>query len=284
MPSEFFIPDPEGRIPSAEGYFGAFGGKFIPEALVAAVDEVAVEYEKAKGDPEFARELDDLLVHYTGQAQLPHRGAAVRRTRRWRPGVPQARGPQPHRLAQDQQRARPGAAHQAHGQDARHRGDRRRSARRRDRHRLRAVRARVHHLHGRDRHQAPGPQRGPDAHARRRGHRCEVRQPHAEGRDQRGVPRLGRQRRPHPLPVRDRGRTAPLPGHGARLPPGDRRRGPPPDPGARPAVSPTPPSPVSAAAPTPSACSTPSSRTRTYASSAASPPGTAWRPASTRRP
>src|SRR3954467_731446 len=67
MPSEFFIPDPEGQIPSAEGYFGAFGGKFIPEALVAAVDEVAVEYDKAKHDPEFARELDDLMVNYTGR-------------------------------------------------------------------------------------------------------------------------------------------------------------------------------------------------------------------------
>src|SRR5919107_5042700 len=67
MPSEFFIPDPVGQVPSAEGYFGAFGGKFIPEALVAAVDEVAVEYEKAKSDPAFAAELNDLMVHYTGR-------------------------------------------------------------------------------------------------------------------------------------------------------------------------------------------------------------------------
>src|SRR5213595_1624761 len=67
MSSDYFIPDPEGQVPSAEGYFGAFGGKFIPEALVAAVDEVAVEYDKAKHDPEFARELDDLLVNYTGR-------------------------------------------------------------------------------------------------------------------------------------------------------------------------------------------------------------------------
>ncbi|CAL9428501.1 Tryptophan synthase beta chain [Streptomyces sp. enrichment culture] len=67
MPSNFFIPDPEGHTPDAAGYFGAFGGKFIPEALVAAVDQVAVEYDKAKHDPEFARELDDLLVHYTGR-------------------------------------------------------------------------------------------------------------------------------------------------------------------------------------------------------------------------
>ncbi len=67
MSTDFFIPDPEGQVPTAEGYFGAFGGKFIPEALVAAVDEVAAEYEKAKGDPTFAAELNDLLVHYTGR-------------------------------------------------------------------------------------------------------------------------------------------------------------------------------------------------------------------------
>lgn len=67
MSVDFFIPDPEGRVPSAEGYFGRYGGKFIPEALVAAVDEVAVEYDKAKADPAFAAELNDLLVHYTGR-------------------------------------------------------------------------------------------------------------------------------------------------------------------------------------------------------------------------
>ncbi|MTE18599.1 tryptophan synthase subunit beta [Streptomyces sp. TRM43335] len=67
MSTDLFVPDPEGRVPTAEGYFGAFGGKFIPEALVAAVDEVAAEYDKAKADPSFAAELEDLLVHYTGR-------------------------------------------------------------------------------------------------------------------------------------------------------------------------------------------------------------------------
>jgi tryptophan synthase beta chain len=67
MPSDFFVPDPEGHVPSAEGYFGAFGGKFIPEALVAAVEEVAAEYDKVKADPSFAAELEDLLVNYTGR-------------------------------------------------------------------------------------------------------------------------------------------------------------------------------------------------------------------------
>ena len=70
MPSEFFIPDPEGHVPTAEGYFGAFGGKFIPEALVAAVDEVAIEYQRAKADPGFAAELDQLLAHYAGRPSV----------------------------------------------------------------------------------------------------------------------------------------------------------------------------------------------------------------------
>jgi len=65
--ARFFIPDPDGAQPSTEGYFGLFGGKFIPEALVAAVDEVATEYEKAKADPAFAAELDTLLAEYTGR-------------------------------------------------------------------------------------------------------------------------------------------------------------------------------------------------------------------------
>ncbi|AEW93526.1 MULTISPECIES: tryptophan synthase subunit beta [Streptomycetaceae] len=67
MSTDFFIPDTAGQVPSAAGYFGRFGGKFIPEALVAAVDEVAAEYEKAKADPAFAAELGDLLVNYAGR-------------------------------------------------------------------------------------------------------------------------------------------------------------------------------------------------------------------------
>jgi tryptophan synthase beta chain len=67
MTSKFFLPAVPGPSPDADGYFGAFGGKFIPEALVAAVDEVAIEYERAKADPGFAAELDQLLAHYAGR-------------------------------------------------------------------------------------------------------------------------------------------------------------------------------------------------------------------------
>ena len=65
----------------------------------------------------------------------------------------------PHRRAQDQQRARPGAARQADGQAADHRRDRRRPARRRHRDRVRAARPRVRRLHGHRGHAPPEAQR-----------------------------------------------------------------------------------------------------------------------------
>jgi tryptophan synthase beta chain len=48
-------------------YFGPYGGRFVPEALVAALDEVAEAYEAARRDPLFIAELDRLLRDYTGR-------------------------------------------------------------------------------------------------------------------------------------------------------------------------------------------------------------------------
>ncbi|MFB9961152.1 tryptophan synthase subunit beta [Sinosporangium siamense] len=56
-------PDPFGR-------FGEFGGRFVPEALVPALDEVAAQYAKAKSDPEFLREFDHLLRTYAGRPTI----------------------------------------------------------------------------------------------------------------------------------------------------------------------------------------------------------------------
>jgi tryptophan synthase beta chain len=67
MTSECFVPAPPGGVPNVDGYFGEFGGVFIPEALVAAVHEVAVEYEQAKADPAFIRRFNQLLVDYAGR-------------------------------------------------------------------------------------------------------------------------------------------------------------------------------------------------------------------------
>lgn len=55
-------------LADAEGpYFGDFGGRWLPEALVAALDEVAEEFDKAKADPDFHAELARLQTEYTGR-------------------------------------------------------------------------------------------------------------------------------------------------------------------------------------------------------------------------
>lgn len=53
--------------PDATGHFGSYGGMFVPETLMAALDELIVEYDKAKADPEFHAELNGLLKDYCGR-------------------------------------------------------------------------------------------------------------------------------------------------------------------------------------------------------------------------
>ncbi|SFT66234.1 tryptophan synthase beta chain [Actinopolyspora lacussalsi subsp. righensis] len=59
--------DPHGHDPDPGGHFGSYGGRFMPEALIAAQDELADEYEKARNDPEFVAELERLLRDYAGR-------------------------------------------------------------------------------------------------------------------------------------------------------------------------------------------------------------------------
>ncbi|WP_260614814.1 tryptophan synthase subunit beta [Microbispora sp. KK1-11] len=56
-----------GNDPDIHGKFGKFGGRYVPEALIPALDEVAAEYEKAKTDLGFLREFDHLLRTYAGR-------------------------------------------------------------------------------------------------------------------------------------------------------------------------------------------------------------------------
>jgi len=51
-------------------YFGDFGGRFVPESLVAALDELTAEYDLARNDPEFAAELMELHRSYTGRPSI----------------------------------------------------------------------------------------------------------------------------------------------------------------------------------------------------------------------
>ncbi|MEU4362816.1 tryptophan synthase subunit beta [Promicromonospora sp. NPDC023987] len=48
-------------------YFGQYGGRFVPEALIAALEELDAEFRKAADDPEFAAELQRLHREYTGR-------------------------------------------------------------------------------------------------------------------------------------------------------------------------------------------------------------------------
>ena len=54
-------------LPDELGHFGEFGGRFVPETLIPALDELTAEYEKAKNDPDFAAELDYYLREYIGR-------------------------------------------------------------------------------------------------------------------------------------------------------------------------------------------------------------------------
>jgi tryptophan synthase beta chain len=54
-------------VPDAQGHFGQFGGIFVPETLWTALEELETEYEAARKDPEFRRELADLLENYVGR-------------------------------------------------------------------------------------------------------------------------------------------------------------------------------------------------------------------------
>lgn len=55
------------QVDLATGHFGPFGGRFVPEALISALDELAQEYEKAKNDPAFIFELEQLQKNYVGR-------------------------------------------------------------------------------------------------------------------------------------------------------------------------------------------------------------------------
>src|ERR1700678_1068057 len=57
-------------VPDTSGHFGVYGGLFAPESLMAAIEQLAKEYEAARTDPEFTAELADLLTNYAAPPTL----------------------------------------------------------------------------------------------------------------------------------------------------------------------------------------------------------------------
>jgi tryptophan synthase beta chain len=55
------------QLPDIHGHFGPYGGMFVPETLMSALDELTAEYQRAKIDPAFQDELDELLRNFAGR-------------------------------------------------------------------------------------------------------------------------------------------------------------------------------------------------------------------------
>ena len=54
-------------LPDAAGFYGPFGGRYVPETLVAALDELEASFQRHHRDPAFVDELEDLLHFYAGR-------------------------------------------------------------------------------------------------------------------------------------------------------------------------------------------------------------------------
>lgn len=54
-------------MPDASGYYGTFGGRYVPELLMPALLELEIAYEAAMKDPEFTKEYDEYLDKYVGR-------------------------------------------------------------------------------------------------------------------------------------------------------------------------------------------------------------------------
>ena len=61
------VASPISVVPDASGHFGHFGGMFVPETLMAPLQELAAAYQIANNDPEFHAELEGLLRDYAGR-------------------------------------------------------------------------------------------------------------------------------------------------------------------------------------------------------------------------
>ena len=158
-----------------EGYYGPFGGRFVAETLIPALDELDAGRRDHRTRRMPSRRSGGGCSPATWGARRPL-GEATRLARAIDPAgrgprapLAQARGPLPHGRAQDQQRPRAGAARQEDGQDAHHRRDGGRPARRRHGHGVRALRPALRGLHGGGGRRAAGAQRRAHAAARRAG-------------------------------------------------------------------------------------------------------------------
>ncbi len=66
-------------VPNEKGYFGAYGGRFVPETLIAALDELTKAYEQYRHDQDFQEELKEWLANYCGRPTALYRAKRLAR-------------------------------------------------------------------------------------------------------------------------------------------------------------------------------------------------------------
>ncbi len=211
-------------LPDSRGHFGPYGGVFVAETLVHALDELKREYERYRADPAFLAEFRYELKHYVGRpspvyhakrwserlggAQIFLKREDVNHTGAHKINNTIGQALLARRMGKPRVIAETGAGH----------------ARRGERDRRRALRHGMRRVHGRGGRQAAGRQRLPDEGPRRDGGAGRVGLEDAQGRPERGDARLGDERRQHVLHHRHRRRPASLSDDGPRLPARDRPR------------------------------------------------------------
>lgn len=78
------------NVPDALGHFGPYGGTYVPETLIFALQQLDAEYARAKADPQFQQDFQDYLRDYVGRPSrlyfarhLTEKLGGAQITRRW---------------------------------------------------------------------------------------------------------------------------------------------------------------------------------------------------------
>lgn len=61
------MPAKQTNVPDERGHFGPYGGRYVPETLISALDELSAAYEQSKSDKAFKQELDYYMGDYVGR-------------------------------------------------------------------------------------------------------------------------------------------------------------------------------------------------------------------------
>ncbi len=88
-------------VNSMPGRFGAYGGRYVPETLMAALLELDQAYAEAQADPAFHAELDGLLKDYCGRPTPLYFAKPADGDAGWREDLFEARRPAAYGSAQD---------------------------------------------------------------------------------------------------------------------------------------------------------------------------------------